>query len=170
MTMFQSTFPRRERRDHLVIIASPWGFNPRSREGNDKKSYKGDPDRDRFNPRSREGNDVYEVTRDRYTGVSIHVPAKGTTAIRSATSCRTMWCQSTFPRRERLDVIDAASRFFQFQSTFPRRERQTNAFNAEEAQKFQSTFPRRERQSHMVFKPSSLLSFQSTFPRRERPS
>ena len=56
--MFQSTFPRGERREHTCRYRkSLGGFNPRSREGND----------------SQLPENIREIT------VSIHVPARGTT-------------------------------------------------------------------------------------------
>ena len=55
-------------------------FNPRSREGNDKRRPSGPLDPSRFNPRSREGNDFCPCRL--FFGlpsVSIHAPVKGTT-------------------------------------------------------------------------------------------
>ena len=100
--LFQSTFPRRERR-----IPGKRGrnrnlcFNPRSRVGNDAISRCSFAVRSCFNPRSRVGNDH---TRN-HTGKTFHL------------------FQSTFPRRER--HIGTWRRLAKglFQSTFPRRER-----------------------------------------------
>ena len=55
---FQSTFPRGERQCFL--------------KGNELRY-------DGFNPRSREGNDAGDSEHERNAGVSIHVPARGTT-------------------------------------------------------------------------------------------
>ena len=143
---FQSTFPRRERLAGLcpgsmvvqvsihvpakgttvasrIFASVSSGFNPRSREGNDN-SYSGPRMRSRsFNPRSREGNDTNDIEWLTYAWVSIHVPAKGTTAMHIL---RFRHCSK-------------------FQSTFPRRERRYTAINGTFSPEFQSTFPRRER-------------------------
>ena len=100
------------------------GFNPRSREGNDRRLSTCRIQNCSFNPRSREGNyqamcctrfsalrfqstfprrerpgDVlYKIL---CTQVSIHVPAKGTTEEILPNDTVDMF-QSTFPRRERL--------------------------------------------------------------------
>ena len=63
-------------------LARLLSFNPRSREGNDSDFVMYDARSESFNPRSREGNDngdpdAYHID----DMVSIHVPAKGTTAI-----------------------------------------------------------------------------------------
>ena len=112
-------------------------FNPRSREGSDKRnpdlSTEGFifqstlPRRERpkpqnhnlkslnFNPRSREGSDlvVYQFTTNR-NSISIHAPAKGATSSPKAKSSCTVF-QSTLPRRERrhapLKVILGAVNF-----------------------------------------------------------
>ena len=103
--MFQSTFPRGERRSGGIYRYMIWpvsihvptrgttggrdqrrtdnaGFNPRSHEGNDGVTcgmsgmYMG------FNPRSHEGNDEDERRQNaRKWYVSIHVPTRGTTLI-----------------------------------------------------------------------------------------
>ena len=57
--MFQSTFPRRERRNHIDNVVPQISFNPRSREGNDTPAKPATP----------------------VDLVSIHVPAKGTTVV-----------------------------------------------------------------------------------------
>ena len=54
-------------------------FNPRSREGSDKRMGGIDRRRNHFNPRSREGSDS-ECRSLYYTpGISIHAPARGAT-------------------------------------------------------------------------------------------
>ena len=59
-----------------------------------------------FNPRSRVGNDVKQITDNRLSIISIHVPAWGTTLL---------MCQAQNPQ--------------QFQSTFPRGERQQDYYS-----------------------------------------
>ena len=56
--MFQSTFPQGERQNSELRVFGT----------------------DCFNPRSRKGNDVYRHHSCMFVGVSIHVPARGTTA------------------------------------------------------------------------------------------
>ncbi len=54
-------------------------FNPRSREGNDCDIMGTKRVHNYFNPRSREGNDFIVKSQRWQTGISIHVPARGTT-------------------------------------------------------------------------------------------
>ena len=80
--MFQSTFPQGERLDacpaqYKIIIR----FNPRSRKGNDITIQHQPTEQNGFNPRSRKGNDTMRCARFGGMRVSIHVPARGTTAI-----------------------------------------------------------------------------------------
>ena len=81
LPLFQSTLPRRERRyksDGNTPVKK--GFNPRSREGSDNNPICAFPGSIGFNPRSREGSDCLYRFRllCRYC-VSIHAPAKGAT-------------------------------------------------------------------------------------------
>ena len=82
-------------------LPTPASFNPRSREGNDASCCTKTPDVTCFNPRSREGNDMFSLGNSGGEGVSIHVPARGTTG--KAADWGEGWkFQSTFPRGERL--------------------------------------------------------------------
>ena len=79
LLIFQSTLPRRERRNRIWLTLENNYFNPRSREGSDynsKQSLKGSND---FNPRSREGSDEYRPDVNETVNISIHAPAKGAT-------------------------------------------------------------------------------------------
>ena len=121
--IFQSTLPRRERLFDGVPAANDWDFNPRSREGSDRRQHRQRlttmlfqstlPRRER--PRSSNRNIYSNI-------ISIHAPAKGATG-RWAGRLVQVQFQSTLPRRERQGhwVITASSK--QFQSTLPRRER-----------------------------------------------
>ena len=77
-----------------------------------------------FNPRSRKGNDTETSERACYSMVSIHVPARGTTASTRLVHCAYIWFQSTFPQGERPTEDDLACIQSVFQSTFPQGERQ----------------------------------------------
>ena len=55
-------------------------FNPRSHEGNDRRCSKQETHWINFNPRSHEGNDDAALATSAFTGISIHVPTRGTTA------------------------------------------------------------------------------------------
>ena len=77
--VFQSTFPRGERRKLKEEKKDVFSFNPRSREGNDMYSPQYIPFGYGFNPRSREGNDDYFIRFERHY----------------------LLFQSTFPRGER---------------------------------------------------------------------
>ncbi len=98
-----------------------------------------------FNPRSRTGNDLIGMIDDTDSGVSIHVPARGTTSppyivfttaacfnprsrtgndsSSSVTSPSTHTFQSTFPHGERPKIIKQDQEDLRFQSTFPHGER-----------------------------------------------
>ena len=56
---FQSTLPRRERPNHIMIHNIYVNFNPRSREGSDHKCWGKITFAYNFNPRSREGSDIF---------------------------------------------------------------------------------------------------------------
>ena len=77
--IFQSTFPRGERRACNAAAYRFSNFNPRSRVGNDVKSSHHIINRNDFNPRSRVGNDKAELESVKFSSISIHVPAWGTT-------------------------------------------------------------------------------------------
>ena len=100
--IFQSTFPRGERRIRCRSERIRIAFNPRSREGNDVQNGTDLFNTHSFNPRSREGNDSsaysyassissFQSTFPRgerpvssaepavSSALSIHVPARGTT-------------------------------------------------------------------------------------------
>ena len=77
--LFQSTFPRGERRCLRFYHIPVLDFNPRSREGNDYPCCIPFPHLRNFNPRSREGNDVFSSYSRQMVVISIHVPARGTT-------------------------------------------------------------------------------------------
>ena len=78
--IFQSTLPRRERREYCGSIGSVLNFNPRSHEGSDVESVRAAVQTiSDFNPRSHEGSDAIETQRRRERGISIHAPTKGAT-------------------------------------------------------------------------------------------
>ena len=146
-SVFQSTFPRGERR--ILIGGLVWIYS--------------------FNPRSREGNDIPVTEAPAYQSVSIHVPARGTTEPFSDNKKDRMQFQSTFPRGERLLAEDQDGQMTLFQSTFPRGERRPSG------KLFLSTFrvsihvPARGTTVTEVLVQSQKIMFQSTFPRGERP-
>ncbi len=114
---FQSTLPRRERLSGRSPTAARTDFNPRSREGSDRSALEKRGGYRNFNPRSREGSDAYrrhgsdvfrhfnprsregsdlQAFRDgKFTGISIHAPAKGATAEAVGQS---LSCQNFNPR------------------------------------------------------------------------
>ena len=189
--MFQSTFPRGERRQQLQVpkqfIKS---FNPRSREGNDVLLSYTALQALCFNPRSREGNDIFLIS-------SFPFPPE---------------FQSTFPRGERQSPLLPPLPFLGFNPRsregndmcfivivsflyyvsihvpargttvcvgyryrhryvvsihVPARGTTSLGFYLDYGGGFQSTFPRGERRSAFA---SLIVSsvFQSTFPRGER--
>ncbi len=123
-------------------------FNPRSRTGNDagwllhKGRY-----RVCFNPRSRTGNDDFNANQcNSWIKVSIHVPARGTTATLFINFVVSMF-QSTFPHGERRRGRGSIS--MSSMTSFNPRSRTGNDsrfLSATEATyMFQSTFPHGER-------------------------
>ena len=76
---FQSTFPQGERPNYQEEALIDYGFNPRSRKGNDLI------------------RSLEHLTRD----VSIHVPARGTTLTYKVSERPAAMFQSTFPQGER---------------------------------------------------------------------
>ena len=101
--LFQSTFPRGERRSLLRDPLDSMHFNPRSHVGNDRlvypvlrllpyfnpRSHVGNDNNNssclkpfhNFNPRSHVGNDWTGADLYRYIIISIHVPTWGTTTM-----------------------------------------------------------------------------------------
>ena len=77
-----------------------WDFNPRSREGSDRKEWLRNYKDWDFNPRSREGSDIFARNIDKWPIISIHAPAKGATRLKSYSTTVEIF-QSTLPRRER---------------------------------------------------------------------
>ena len=146
--VFQSTLPRRERRDiptpkvtprHEISIHAPAKGATSCRPAGRRSVFY-------FNPRSREGSDVLVAVLDRTHVISIHAPAKGATVSQLVAAFSLRLFQSTLPRRERpcLRSMSASrstisihapakgatsppapsSRYgIPFQSTLPRRER-----------------------------------------------
>ncbi len=98
---FQSTLPRRERRNTVQSAVRITSFNPRSRAGSDMLALFMDLPMAGFNPRSRAGSDIVFtiVGRDNFK------------------------FQSTLPRRERRSSSRRIVPRIEFQSTLPRRER-----------------------------------------------
>ena len=101
--LFQSTLPRRERRNFLPFSCSRGHFNPRSREGSDEQLL---------------------CSGCLLTQISIHAPAKGATHVHHLRTSFQRF-QSTLPRRERLLHQLLIFDQIRFQSTLPRRERQS---------------------------------------------
>ena len=125
MVIFQSTLPRRERRvKPFIKVKKLKNFNPRSREGSDRKDHMQDSTTQEF-----------QSTLPRRERQKSYAPLNPTSGF-----------QSTLPRRERLrdnapadspgdfnprsregsdsEVLICFYRSIEFQSTLPRRERQ----------------------------------------------
>ena len=133
-----------------------------------------------FNPRSRKGNDGLLPATTEYKGVSIHVPARGTTRLEPAAGekrlsfnprsrkgndevrLRSFSVHSVsihVPARGTTYFFQLTASQFLFQSTFPQGERLCGEFNRFSPSGFQSTFPQGERQmltSYFIF--ASIVS------------
>ena len=136
----------REGSDRKKMPLTSWeiDFNPRSREGSDSISNLSSSLSIYFNPRSREGSDPIPLRKELDSNISIHAPAKGATN---------------------------SQKFFlplpQFQSTLPRRERPTLHYQYFDNHMISIHAPAKgATPSWSII--SYLLLFQSTLPRRER--
>ena len=187
--IFQSTFPRGERRLFQRIRAIILNFNPRSRVGNDPTKYSWTKIKGISIHVPAWGTTINNVSGVFLSHISIHVPAWGTTIL-SCQLCHILeisihvpaWGttrQAVLHYTVRIISIHvpawgttacnvASLSFVKFQSTFPRGERPQSMTFAELEAEFQSTFPRGERHcTYISFFYKHL--FQSTFPRGERP-
>ena len=187
--LFQSTFPQGERPGAQPGDLGGKRFNPRSRKGNDRlgrdikkekhsfnpRSRKGNDHVDGkkkricfcFNPRSRKGNDWYSFYASICIAVSIHVPARGTTAFLLHILLRLF----RFNPRSRKGNDGALSGITSFkalfQSTFPQGERHSSSMN----KRNRICFNPRSRKGNDVSPKAKRRyerMFQSTFPQGER--
>ena len=134
---FQSTLPRGERLVKPCCLKYPFNFNPRSREGSDKRHSRNMFETIDFNPRSREGSDLHRFRHVLVVvGISIHAPARGATfgTLRSIPAASLF--QSTLPRGERLLCGANLKLVIQFQSTLPRGERRNTQPRSAERRNF----------------------------------
>ena len=108
---FQSTLPRRERREQWDGFPAKKGFNPRSREGNDFERtllvYKINS----FNPRSREGNDDFYRNAIELEDCFNPRSREGNDHVKFYGNLRRTLFQSTLPRRERLATLNEVAGF-----------------------------------------------------------
>ena len=185
--IFQSTFPRGERRGPYLIFLSPCRFQSTFPRGERHLCWLVAVKHIHFNPRSLVGNDYIPVGTYTIVEISIHVPSWGTTIFtRRQPPC--ILFQSTFPRGERRHRYQILRTKNRFQSTFPRGERRTGGSQAVAACNFNPRslvgndglhFHRDWRRFISIHVPSwgttqclantrRMRLFQSTFPRGER--
>ena len=106
-------------------------FNPRSHEGNDASCFFfSSADCESFNPRSHEGNDADQSRiRSGKTGVSIHVPTRGTTPACHGYRICFFTVSIHVPTRGTTPLPWKEQReILMFQSTFPRGERRLSQY------------------------------------------
>ena len=120
-----------------------------------------------FNPRSREGSDRRSHSTPHSRKISIHAPAKGATESFVPTVAMASF-QSTLPRRERPPESSPLSLIFQFQSTLPRRERLSRFPNSNPFGSISIHAPAKGATMSGVPCWGAGFQFQSTLPRRER--
>ena len=109
-----------------------------------------------FNPRSREGNDEYNEYTAQLNVVSIHVPARETTAAVIAT----LWNTNVsihVPARETTQTIRACLEFAFVSIHVPARETTSIKIALAFLCKFQSTFPRGKRRCKTIGAPLYLV-------------
>ena len=111
--LFQSTFPRGERRSLLRDPLDSMHFNPRSHVGNDRLVYPVLRLLPYFNPRSHVGNDQFAIIVCICVVISIHVPTWGTTGLEQTYTDISSF-QSTFPRGERRVVRNIGNIHYYF--------------------------------------------------------
>ena len=146
MTSFQSTLPRGERPSlrlrisviTLISIHAPAkgatsGDGAARRAGSD------------FNPRSREGSDKKKRSSARMRPQFQSTLPRGERPTARRYGLRLSAFQSTLPRGERLDAVINDLGYGLFQSTLPRGERHDHQYIQLKANRFQSTLPRGER-------------------------
>ncbi len=168
--LFQSTRPRRARRQTADRQRSATGFNPLAREGRDAHACRHAKATDTVSIHSpAKGETRCDPPVDRSVRVSIHSPAKGETAKRAA-RCVCLGCFNPLAREGRDNVFLCSSTGKElFQSTRPRRARPLAPGGRMAALQFQSTRPRRARRNDRSAC-SCRQRFQSTRPRRARPA
>ena len=165
--MFQSTFPRGERQRQICASRGTTSFNPRSREGNDAAvscCRKGVGVSIHVPAR---GTTAVRRMLGKLKEVSIHVPARGTTASTPGIGYRYLKVSIHVPARGTTDR--ARKRKYQkiVSIHVPARGTTVSRSLAIEPTVFQSTFPRGERQA--ISRSNTCYQvFQSTFPRGER--
>ena len=165
-----------------------YNFNPRSREGSDRRSWSKAAGSCISIHAPAKGATFLMQLAEFPVPISIHAPAKGATA-RACIRFSNAVFQSTLPRRERQVILSPADVVPLFQSTLPRRERP----GAGQARQLPSDFNPRSREGSdqcsskplyrwHYFNPRSregsditqqrefvgFQQFQSTLPRRER--
>ena len=166
--IFQSTLPRGERRNFFVWLFKSNNFNPRSREGSDRKQLQDMLDVVDFNPRSREGSDDhYDYLFVRLV-ISIHAPARGATFLANAFIYTYHIFQSTLPRGERHELAEIPDRESRISIHAPARgatfKRRVQALTG----KISIHAPARGA-TPGCGSPDIHRIFQSTLPRGERP-
>ena len=166
--LFQSTFPRGERRHRYQILRTKNRFQSTFPRGERRTGGSQAVAACNFNPRSLVGNDGLHFHRDWRRFISIHVPSWGTTAVKKNTSQdETDFNPRSLvgndegggfaPLKKVISIhvpswgttgdFARTSGSWAFQSTFPRGERLARLGKFGWTALFQSTFPRGERQS-----------------------
>ena len=146
MTSFQSTLPRGERPSlrlrisviTLISIHAP----ARGATSGDGAARRAGSD---FNPRSREGSDKKKRSSARMRPQFQSTLPRGERPTARRYGLRLSAFQSTLPRGERLDAVINDLGYGLFQSTLPRGERHDHQYIQLKANRFQSTLPRGER-------------------------
>ncbi len=95
-------------------ICASSNFNPRSREGSDKRFNSIVKLLAYFNPRSREGSDTSYMFLIRDARISIHAPARGATLVEMSYGVTICLFQSTLPRGERRKRCPQSSQIIHF--------------------------------------------------------
>ena len=165
---FQSTLPRRERRELAKVLqtsnisihapakgaTSPciiWrcflcDFNPRSREGSDGFRDVIDAQNADFNPRSREGSDSCRMRSCGAAGCNFNPRSReGSDSVTSAFPPFLRLFQSTLPRRERRQFFFSFCPHFPISIHAPAKGATVLFWYIICIERFQSTLPRRER-------------------------
>ena len=164
---FQSTRPRGARRAACSICPHGWTFQSTRPRGARRAS---PPERGRrrsFNPRAREGRDRKRFRHREFSMVSIHAPARGATGARKGKVKMTEVSIHAPARGATPRSRHSVGEPHKFQSTRPRGARQSAQAWIDEQESFQSTRPRGARRV-IDGKNPVMTEFQSTRPRGAR--
>ena len=165
--LFQSTLPRRERQDREKMIHVCDNFNPRSREGSDrKKSLQEGKKKISIHAPAKGATKLLHTLRCSHQQISIHAPAKGATK-RNRLDLTDLEISIHAPAKgATLFGLDDVGLVWHFN---PRSREGSDSDDREEGSIFKISIhaPAKGATPHRKIL-TAMIEFQSTLPRRER--